>query len=253
MFGPARPTMIPAPARRIADNLLRLFYPERCQLCGSNAAGPAEGFVCGECEQSVRWIERPTCGRCGLPFEGQLDQSFECPNCVEGDFSFARARAAIVASGAGRELVHRYKYHRAFWFEPLFERWIRERAVPGFAGRPWSGIVPVPLHPAKRREREFNQATRLGALLGKGLGLSLREDLVRRSDATTTQTRLSRRERAANVRRAFDAVSTADLSGTRWIVVDDVFTTGATTDAVARVLKSRGAEEIEVWTLARGL
>ncbi len=245
--------MIPNPAVRITESLLRLLYPERCQLCGDQPASRAEGFVCAACQGSVRWIERPLCERCGLPFEGDLKHAFECPNCVEGDFAFGRARAVFVASGAGRELVHRYKYHRAFWFEPLFDRWVRRQSLPEPPGQGWSGIVPVPLHPVKRREREFNQAERLARLLGAALGLPVRADLVRRHAPTGTQTRLSRKARAANVRRAFGSASDADLSGTRWIVADDVFTTGATTDAVARILRGRGADAVDVWTLARGI
>ena len=117
----------------------------------------------------------------------------------------------------------------------------------------WDGVVPVPLHPVREREREFNQAERLGRLLGAALQVPVRKDLVIRTEATSTQTQLSRDERTRNVRRAFAPVPGLSIPNTRWIVVDDVLTTGSTTDAVARVLRSAGAEEVVVWTVARGV
>jgi ComF family protein len=117
----------------------------------------------------------------------------------------------------------------------------------------WDGVVPVPLHPVRQREREFNQAERLGRMLADALAVPLRLDLVRRRSATSSQTRLSRNERAENVRNAFEPRVTQRIDGTRWVVVDDVLTTGATTDAVAATLRQLGAAEVVVWTFARGV
>ncbi len=255
MFGSARTLMNLNPRRLlpVVEALFRLVYPDRCQLCREEAASPAEGYVCGGCRRGLRWVSAPFCDHCGLPFTGALDHTFECSNCRDRNFAFTRARAVVEATGVGRELVHRYKYQRALWFEPFFAELLCNRALPELAGQDWSGVVPVPLHPLKRREREFNQATRLGTLLASALRVPVREDLVHRPAPTVTQTRLSRAERERNVRRAFAAVGKPDLGGTRWIVVDDVFTTGATTDGVARVLRRLGAAEVVVWTLARGV
>jgi ComF family protein len=235
------------------EALLPLLYPERCQLCAEHAAGPVDGYVCDACRAGVKWVADPCCDRCGLPFQGVLPCRFECPNCQEDDFTFRQARALFVSSGPGRELVHRYKYQRALWFEPLFARWLEQTAVPQLRGGGWTGVVPVPLHPAKRREREFNQAARIGALLARALAVPLCDGLVERRIPTETQTRLTREERRRNVRSAFHAAKPELRPGTRWIVVDDVFTTGATTDAVARILRDQGAEDVVVWTLARGI
>ncbi len=90
-------------------------------------------------------------------------------------------------------------------------------------------------------------------MLANELGIPLRLDLVRRSIVTSSQTRLSRNERAENVRNAFEPGTTERMDGTRWVVVDDVLTTGATTDAVAAILRRLGAAEVVVWTFARGV
>jgi ComF family protein len=114
-------------------------------------------------------------------------------------------------------------------------------------------VVPVPLFPAREREREFNQAARLARPLAAALDIPLETRWVYRRQPTLTQTRLSREQRAVNVRQAFGAARGLKLEGARVVLVDDVFTTGATTSACARVLRAAGAGEVCVWTVARGL
>ncbi len=232
---------------------LSFFYPEACQLCGSQRATPAEGYVCASCWQRVRFITPPFCERCGLPFSGDLTTPFECANCREMDLHFSSARSAVVAKGPVLEVIHRYKYQRALWFEPFLADLLVRQAGSELARAHWDLLVPVPLHPAKQREREFNQAERLAARLSAATGIPLNKRLVRRVQPTRTQTLLSRPERAANVRRAFAMRPGARLHGERVVLVDDVFTTGATTSACARALRSAGAAEVCVWTVARGL
>lgn len=232
---------------------LAFIYPEACQLCGERRARPEEGFVCAQCWSQVRFIRPPYCERCGLPFEGDITTQFECSNCREMNLHFTSARSAVVAKGVVLEAIHRYKYQQAMWFEPfLVDLFLRE-AVPALRAGEWNCIVPVPLFPARQREREFNQAERLAAPLAKALNIPVRSRWVRRVQPTMTQTRLTRDQRAANVRRAFILRAGVQLAGQRVIVVDDVFTTGATTSACARMLKSAGAEAVCVWTVARGL
>lgn len=236
-----------------ARALISLVFPERCQLCHHQHASPESGFVCTDCRAGLVPIVPPACDRCGLPFSGALTQAFVCPNCQDLSPAYTRARAPVHARGVIREAIHLYKYHRALWLEPFFADILRNAALPDLELQTWSGIVPVPLHPVRRREREFNQAERLAHLLAKPLGIPVHTDLVLRLNPTQTQTNLSRRERIQNVRAAFGPARNLELPGTRWIVVDDVLTTGSTTDAVARVLREAGAEEVVVWTLARGV
>ena len=126
-------------------------------------------------------------------------------------------------------------------------------AGPVLAQQKPSMIVPVPLHPTKQREREFNQAERLARRLGAATQIPVNKRLLRRVIPTRTQTQLSRQERLANVRNAFALRGGQRLNGERLVLLDDVFTTGATTSACARVLKAAGAGEVCVWTVARGV
>jgi competence protein ComFC len=232
---------------------LGFLYPESCQICGEEHATAREGFVCRRCWTQVRFIRPPFCERCGLPYPGDLTTPFECTNCREMELHFHSARSAVVARGTVRETIHRYKYQRALWFEPFLADLLVREAKPALSGQHWDFIVPVPLYPVKQREREFNQAERLARRLAGDLKIPLDARCLRRAAPTATQTRLNRSQRAANMKNAFAVQSGVRLDNRRIVLVDDVFTTGATTSACARALRAAGAADVCVWTVARGL
>jgi ComF family protein len=232
---------------------MALVYPEVCQLCSTRRATPAEGFVCETCAGETSWIREPLCHRCGRPFQGQVTQAFECTNCRATELFFTSARSAVAAEGKVLDVIHRYKYNRSLWFEPFLARLLVVKAAPVLRGTDWTAIVPVPLHPRKQREREFNQAERLSRHLGAAIGVEVQTRWLKRVADTETQTHLTRKERVANVENAFGSPSETRLGGARIILVDDVMTTGATTNACARVLRQSGASEVCVWTVARGI
>ena len=232
---------------------LALVYPEVCQLCGTTRATPAEGFVCAGCRAKVRFIERPFCERCGRPYQGEITGEFECPNCCDRELYFRQARSAVVACELMLEVIHRYKYSRSLWFEPFLADLLIGMAKSELAKEKWDFIVPVPLYPAKQREREFNQAERLAKRLSAATQIPVNKRLLRRVRPTYTQTVLSREEREENVRNAFAMRGGRRLNGERIVLLDDVLTTGATTSACAKVLRGAGASEVCVWTVARGI
>ena len=232
---------------------LGFFYPETCQLCRAERATAKDGFVCPQCRSQVRFIEPPFCQRCGLPYPGDFTVPFECSNCRELELYFSSARSAVVAHNAVRELIHRYKYQRALWFEPFLAHLLLAQALPVLEHGGWDFIVPVPLHPVKQREREFNQAQRLALRLSTASGIPLNSTWLKRIKSTATQTLLTRQQRASNMHGAFAICAGVRLNRERVVLVDDVFTTGATTNACAQVLRAAGAGDVCVWTVARGL
>ncbi len=246
-------TALVEPVHKWFNSGLGFFYPEICQLCETERASARDGYVCARCWRQVRFIKPPFCGRCGLPFAGDITTPFECTNCREMELHFRSARSAVVARGGVLEAIHRFKYRRQLWFEPFLAGLFLREAAPALRGQDWDLIAPVPLHPVKQREREFNQAARLAAHLGAALQIPMNERLLRRVLPTATQTLLTRQQRAANMRGAFAVRPGARLNGERVILVDDVFTTGATTSACARALLAAGAGDVCVWTVARGL
>lgn len=239
--------------KELGTAALGFVYPEVCQICESERAKATDGFVCSSCWASVRFIKPPFCDRCGLPFPGDITHTFECANCRDMELHFRSARSAVTTGGPVLEAIHRYKYERALWFEVFLADILVRQALPELRREKWDWIVPVPLHPAKHREREFNQAERLARRLSAASGIPVNSTLLRRVIPTPTQTQLTRQQRAANVRNAFAMRRTQRLSGQRIVLLDDVFTTGATTSACARILQNAGAGEVCVWTVARGV
>ena len=248
-----RPSALIRGSASFANSALGFFYPEICQLCQTERATKENGFVCSNCWQQVRFIRPPFCDRCGLPFEGDITTKFECTNCREMELHFSSARSAVVAKTAVLEIIHRYKYSRQLWFEPFLADLLLREALPVLREQNWDFIVPVPLHPTKEREREFNQAERLASHLSAATKISMNTQLLRRVLPTLTQTRLTKEQRAANIKGAFAIRNGAKLNGERIILLDDVFTTGATTSACAKILRQAGAGDVCVWTVARGL
>lgn len=235
------------------NRALAFVYPDICQICREAPATAHEGYVCSDCWTGVRFIQAPFCECCGLPFEGDITARFECGNCRDLELHFDSARSAVLASGLVLEVIHRYKYQRALWFERFLVDLLIRQAVPALNPDDWDMIVPVPLHAVRQREREFNQAHRLAVPLGRATDIPVNARCLKRIRATNTQTLLSREKRASNMRKAFSVRSGAGLEGKTCVLVDDVFTTGATTSACARELKAAGADKVCVWTVARGV
>lgn len=230
-----------------------LLYPRNCQLCTVPQAETDPGVLCGGCRDSVAWIAAPFCQRCALPFDGAVDGAFECGYCHDLSFHFARAVAGCRAKGVVRDCIHRFKYDRAMYFGPHLVEWI---VAAGQQEIDWSTvdvIVPVPLHPRKKRHRQFNQAEYLAAAVGQAFAKPVHAGAVRRVRDTLTQTRLDAAARRENLRRAFAVRREALVAGQRVVLVDDVFTTGATLDACARVVRQAGAKNVIVLTVARGV
>jgi len=239
-------------AKELIHAAADLLYPRNCQCCSQPLAKHEKGVICAACLETVRWIEPPCCSRCALPFAGAVEDAFECGHCRELELHFQRGVAACLARGIVRDAILEFKYHRKLYFGPHLAEWMltagRERVD-------WSrvdAIVPVPLHPRKQREREFNQAEYLADAAGQAFRKPVWKGELRRVRDTPTQTRLSREERMANLRNAFVVRDAARWKGRCALLVDDVFTTGATLDACARVLRKAGTAEVWVLTVARG-
>lgn len=233
------------------DAALSFVYPEVCQLCDATRATPHEGYVCHSCRAQVRFILPPFCERCGLPFHGEIDVAFECSNCREMELHFRAARSAVVAHGPVLDAIHHYKYDGHLWFERFLMDMFAPVACEWFAREHCAALLPVPLFPVRERERGFNQAERLARRLGAVVNVPVESGWLKRTVPTPTQTRLSRKQRAENMRNAFALRRNARFDGEHFVLVDDVFTTGATTSACAKLLLKAGAGRVSVWTVAR--
>src|SRR5437588_5926106 len=226
-----------------------LLYPASCTIC---AASVETGeYLCSECENQVSRIVPPFCAKCSEPFDGAITSEFACANCAHRKIHFEAAVAAYRARGIVRHVMLNFKYGRQMHLRHLVARWlvaaldderIRERR--------FDAIVPVPLHPARQRERGFNQAALLADWISSHLSVQSRP-VLERIHFTTTQTAFDRTERIQNLRGAFRLRKKADVRKWRVLLIDDVLTTGSTLSECARTLKQAGAQSVYAATAAR--
>ncbi len=226
-----------------------LLSPATCTNCGKNL--PAGEYLCNSCEAKIVRIVAPFCETCSEPFEGSITSAFTCANCAHRTMYFEAAVAAYRGRGIVREIIHEFKYGRQIHLRHLVVGWLRA-ALDDKRLRDVSldVIVPVPLHPARQRERGFNQASLLAELLSAQSSIPSRP-LLERIRYTTTQTALDRSERMENLHNAFRLRKNADVRGLRVLLIDDVLTTGSTLSECARVLKRAGAMSVHAATAAR--
>jgi ComF family protein len=229
-------------------------FPRACVGCAGSVED--EGglrHVCARCERSLPVVAPPHCSTCGHPFFGESEVNRGCGHCETLRPVFGEGRTAILLQGPGRSLVHALKYHEGL--HVLEDVRLLMARAPGYAeflaGRV---LVPVPLHPRKLRERGFNQSRLLAeaaAAVG-GVDTVIKELLVRRLD-TLSQTRFDRKQRQENLKNAFAMAPGATINpGLSYLLIDDVFTTGATLNACAAVLRRAGAVKLDVATFGHG-
>lgn len=252
----ARPASEPKRWKRAAARLLDWLYPPVCALCGIPLTHGRS--LCAGCQTALPRLTAPFCGSCGEPFPGRIDGEFACPNCDDLSFAFAFARPALVRDEQTLDLIHRLKYGREVHLAAELGRLAMAafedpRLAPALADG-WP-LVPVPLHRKRLRHRHFNQAAEIARILSQNLGLPM-INALRRVRSTETQTLLSRKQRMANLRGAFEP----SRCGRRWLssspagalLIDDVLTTGSTVNECARTLRQAGLRQVAVVTVMRG-
>jgi ComF family protein len=230
---------IEAKARSGWLSLLNALLPQDCQLCGQPNAGD---LLCGPCLADLPRLPDPHCPVCALP----TPQGEVCGECLRHTPHFDATHAAHAYAFPIDQLVQALKYGHQLALTGLFARLMQTgSAIEADL------MIPLPLSPARLRERGFNQAVEIARPLARITGLPLVLTGATRVHDTAAQASLPWKERRANVRYAFEC--SLDLSGKSVIVVDDVMTTGATLDEFARTLKLHGAARVTNWILARTL
>ena len=194
----------------------------------------------------------PLCLVCGIPFAG-AGNDHVCGACSAAPPRFDVARAALAYEGAGRDLIHSFKYRNKTHLRRPLALMTLERVTEFIQSRRSDLVMPVPLHRKKLSSRGFNQAVLLGEIISQRLEMPLDRHNLRRIRWTEPQVNLAAGDRRTNVKGAF-AIHDAELvKGCRVLLVDDVLTTGSTVDECGRVLKAAGAIDVAVITVARAL
>ncbi|MDX1663805.1 MAG: ComF family protein [Candidatus Promineifilaceae bacterium] len=226
--------------RHVVASALNFVFPPVCVSCREIGA-----VLCASCQEAVIPIEPPLCARCGQPL---LAPAVTCAGCQSRAQPLRQIRAAAYFSGVLADALHEFKYEGSFALAEPFAAFMMAR-WPAWPAPP-DVLVPVPLHAARKRERGYNQSELLAHHLSRQLGLPCTPQLIRRVRFTRPQVGLTRSERVENVRDAFRA----DRRGVRnsvVLLVDDVYTTGATLGAAAEALLGAGATSVLGYCLAR--
>ena len=216
-------------------------------------------FLCSDCLSSFEPVRSPLCERCGVMFKSAVGEDHLCSDCLRHPGAFRRARAVGIYSGALMELVHQLKYRACFVLLDPLGQLLQEAFQLHWSPGEIDMVLPIPLHVRRWRQRGFNQAQMLVDAWAKEERRGARDeyrfpkvrDIFVRSRPTAPQTGLGKPERRRNIRGAFKVVDRAAVRGRSILLVDDVYTTGATAAEAARELKENGAEVVDVLTIAR--
>jgi ComF family protein len=237
---------------RAGSALLDLLLPAACAVCGSPRAAHERELVCGACWLRAQELPRPRCDRCGHPIDVRRAAA-RCAWCPLLPPFLRAARSAFALPGGSAEvIVHSLKYHGWSALAEPMARHMAALRFPPDVERERAALVPVPLASARRRERGYNQSEALADGLGRRWNLPVRTDLLARTRATQTQTRLTPGERQRNVANAFRSLADrGSLRGLHLVLVDDVVTTAATLNACAAALHDGGARIVSFVTFGR--
>lgn len=267
---------------RILKAFVEAVFPSRCLNCGTfmrpnpQPAGERLGdtieltfrqamnrFLCPDCLMDFQPVQSPLCSRCGAVFSALDAEDHLCEHCIRAPRHFHQARAAGIYEGALRRLIQGFKFHGKIHLARPFGLLMLHAFYDSFAQDDSAVpriVVPVPLHAARHRKRGFNQAflladqlialNRLHSVPGRFAPETIR-DMLLRCRSTHPQTGLNKDRRKTNIAGAFKVRTPENASGKHILLIDDVYTTGATVDECASVFIRAGAARVDVLTLAR--
>src|SRR5258705_10231340 len=243
-----RRARVAAPFRAFFGRALDVALPTLCPACREPVGGNG---LCAPCWSKLTLIAPPYCERLGIPFAYDPGPGVLSMQAIVDPPAYHRARAAVRYDDIARALVHALKYGDRIDLAPTMGRWMAR------AGRELlkdaDAIIPVPLHWRRLWARRFNQSALLAQALSRETGVAVADTALKRVKATAQQVGLTQSERAQNVQGAFRVPPDrkALVAGRRVVLVDDVLTSGATSDACARALLRAKAAQVDVLVFAR--
>lgn len=222
-----------------------MLYPQTCCFCGKIS----DKEICEQCSKKITYITEPVCKCCGKPIRDANKEL--CYDCACNEHFFEQGKSVWVHEGPVRWSLYQFKYHNRriygiTYTKELF-RIYRGKIMDWNIGV----IIPVPLHRKRKRQRGYNQAEIIAKQLGKLMGIPVDVKMVKRKRYTRPQKSLNSKERKQNLKHAFEIKSGIKIPR-NVLIIDDIYTTGNTIDAIAKILKEKGAQKVFFLTISIG-
>lgn len=234
--------------RKNVEQLLSILYPRRCPVC-HGIVMPKGLLICPDCRKKLSYVKQPACKKCGKELR---EESLEyCLDCMRKRPQYEWGVALLNYDKAARDSISAFKYKNRREYADFYAEEILKKYGRRLHSAHADALVPVPVHPARRRQRGYNQAEELAKRLAAPLGLPVRTDLLIRTRKTLPQKQLNDKERLHNLSQAFCAVKSGKPVKTV-ILVDDIYTTGSTIEACTAALKGIGIEKVYFISIAVG-
>lgn len=235
--------------KNIGKKLLDWLYPARCVFCDC-LLEKRENYLCSQCRGHMpEPIREPRCKKCSKPLESEEKEY--CYDCTEYQHSYDRGLAVFAYRDPMKEALMRFKFHGRKEYGEFLGKLLCMYGKTFLQQTKPQVIIPVPVHRKKKNRRGYNQAEVLAAAVSRGFSIPIRTDLVLRRKFTKAQKELNRKERKRNLKQAFYVKNEVKDYQTV-LIVDDIYTTGSTVNAIAEKLKNQGVQKVYFLVLCIG-
>lgn len=233
--------------KKVFSYLESLLFPPACPFC-EKIMDYREDVVCGKCLQHLPFICEPRCVKCG---KGLENEGNFCEDCKNGNHLYTQGRAVWKYEGVVADSIINYKYHSRKAYGEVYALWIVRCLGYWIKSKKIDMIIPVPIHEKRREKRGYNQTELIAEKVAVLLNIKYCDDMVIRDKNTTPQKALSVLERMKNMQRAFKVVKNG-FEGKNVLIIDDIYTTGVTMDALSLVLINAGAANVYFAAVSEG-
>jgi ComF family protein len=235
--------------RQTGQHVMDGLFPPQCPCCNEQVDIP--GSLCAVCWPQVTFISEPACISCGYPFEYKIEDDLQCGNCIANPPYYSKGVSVFQYDDFSRQMVLAFKHADRTDLAKVFAKWMAR--VSASQIQEDTLIIPVPLHPGRLLKRRYNQSALLSRHIGAQINRPVLMQGLDRTKRTPSQGGKSLKARFRNVKGAFKVASTAQqqITGKHILLIDDVYTTGATLNECAKSLIKAGARDITILTLCR--
>ena len=230
---------------KLLEKCLGILYPQTCCFCGQIS----KTAICRECQGKITYIKEPRCKCCGKPLS--VEEEKFCYDCKHYEHFFDQGKSLWLHEGIVRKSIYQFKYHNKRVFGQTYGKELYRIYAEQMSSWEIDVIIPVPLHKKRRRKRGYNQSEIIADVLGKLSHIKKKKKTVIRTHNTKKQKELNHSQRKENLRHAF-AIKKEWKTPRNVLIVDDIYTTGNTIDAMAKLLKEKGVQKVFFLTISIG-